>query len=66
MFLLSVGVGSNSRGLSEVRERINARVLYNGVMRNGLCSDGEEVTGDWRKLRKEELHYLFSSPNIIG
>jgi len=66
MFLLSVGVRSSSRGLSEPRERNNVRVLYNGVMRNVLGPDGEEVTGDWRKLHKEGLHYLFSSPNIIG
>jgi hypothetical protein len=25
----------------------------------------EEVTGDWRKLHNEELHNLYSSPNII-
>jgi hypothetical protein len=25
----------------------------------------EEVTGDWRKLHNEELHELYSSPNII-
>jgi hypothetical protein len=25
----------------------------------------DEVTGDWRKLRNEELHNLYSSPNII-
>jgi hypothetical protein len=24
-----------------------------------------DVTGDWRKLRNEELHNLYSSPNII-
>jgi hypothetical protein len=23
-----------------------------------------EVTGDWRKLHDEELHNLYSSPNI--
>jgi hypothetical protein len=23
------------------------------------------MTGDWRKLHNEELHYLYSSPNII-
>jgi hypothetical protein len=23
------------------------------------------VTGEWRKLHNEELHYLYSSPDII-
>jgi hypothetical protein len=26
----------------------------------------DEVTGEWRKLHKEELHDLYSSPSIIG
>jgi hypothetical protein len=26
---------------------------------------GDEVTGDWRKLHDEELHKLYSSPNVI-
>jgi hypothetical protein len=25
----------------------------------------DDVTGDWRKLHNEELHNLYSSPNII-
>jgi hypothetical protein len=25
----------------------------------------DEVPGDWRKLHVEELHNLYSSPNII-
>jgi hypothetical protein len=25
----------------------------------------DEVTGDWRKLHNEELHNLYSLPNII-
>jgi hypothetical protein len=25
----------------------------------------DEVTGGWRKLYNEELHYLYSSPSII-
>jgi hypothetical protein len=25
----------------------------------------DEVTGDWKKLHNEELHYFYSSPNII-
>jgi hypothetical protein len=25
----------------------------------------DEVTGDWRKLHNDELHNLYSSPNIL-
>jgi hypothetical protein len=25
----------------------------------------DEVTGEWRKLHNEKLHYLYSSPSII-
>jgi hypothetical protein len=25
----------------------------------------DEVTRDWRKLRKEELHNFYSSPNMV-
>jgi hypothetical protein len=25
----------------------------------------DEIAGEWRKLHKEELNYLHSSPNII-
>jgi hypothetical protein len=41
-------------------------VLENEVLRRVLFgSRRDEVTQDWRKLHNEELHNLYSSPNII-
>jgi hypothetical protein len=36
------------------------------VLRKIFRSKRDEVTGGWRKLHNEELHSLYSSPNIIG
>jgi hypothetical protein len=30
-----------------------------------VCLQREEVTGGWRKIHNEELHNLYSLPNII-
>jgi hypothetical protein len=35
------------------------------VLRRIFGPRSDEVTGDWRKLHNEELHNLYSSPNII-
>jgi hypothetical protein len=35
------------------------------LLRRISQSKRDEVTGGWRKLRNEELHNLYSSPNII-
>jgi hypothetical protein len=40
-------------------------VFENGVLRRIFGPKRDEVTGEWRKLHKEELHDLYSSPNII-
>jgi hypothetical protein len=40
-------------------------VLENRVLRRIFGSKRDEVTGGWRKLHIEELHSLYSSPNII-
>jgi hypothetical protein len=41
------------------------RVFENRVLRRIFGSKGDEVTGGWRKLHNEELHNLYSSPNVI-
>jgi hypothetical protein len=35
------------------------------VLRRIFGPKRDEVKGDWRKLHNEELHNLYSSPNII-
>jgi hypothetical protein len=40
-------------------------VIENRVLRRIFGPRREEVTGDWRKLHNEELHKLYSSPDII-
>jgi hypothetical protein len=40
-------------------------VFENRVLRRIFALKRDEVTGDWRKLHNEELHYLYSMPNII-
>jgi hypothetical protein len=39
--------------------------LYSLRSNGFLGSKRDEVTGGWRKLHNEELHNLYSSPNII-
>jgi hypothetical protein len=40
-------------------------VFENRVLRKIFGPMKNEVTGDWRKMHNEELHNLYSSPNII-
>jgi hypothetical protein len=40
-------------------------VFDSGVLRKIFGPKVGEVTGDWRKLHIDELHDLYSSPNII-
>jgi hypothetical protein len=40
-------------------------VFENRVLRRIFGPKRDEVTGEWRKLHSEELHSLYSSPDII-
>jgi hypothetical protein len=40
-------------------------VFENRVLRKIFGPKREEVTGEWRKLRNEELRDMYSSPSII-
>jgi hypothetical protein len=48
-----------------LREEHRLRMFENGVLRRIFAPKRDEVTGRWRKLHSEELHILYSSPNII-
>jgi hypothetical protein len=48
-----------------LREEHRLRVFENRVLRRILGPKRDELTGEWRKLHKEELRDLYSSPSII-
>jgi hypothetical protein len=48
-----------------LREEHRLRVFENRVLRRIFGPKKDEVTGAWRKLHIEELHNLYSSPDII-
>ena len=48
-----------------LREEHRLRVFENRVLRKIFGPKREKVTGGWRKIHIEALHYLYSSTNII-
>jgi hypothetical protein len=50
---------------STLREEHRLRVFENRVLRRIFGPKRDDVTGDWRKLHNEELHNLYSLPDII-
>jgi hypothetical protein len=48
-----------------LRKEHRLRVFENRVLRRIFGPKRDEVTGEWRKLHSEELHNLYSSPDII-
>jgi hypothetical protein len=47
-----------------LREEHRLRVFENRVLRR-IFGPKREVHGSWRKLHNDELHSLYSSPNIV-
>ena len=48
-----------------LREKRRLGVFGNKVLRRRFGPERDEVTREWRKLRNEELNYLYSSPNTV-
>jgi hypothetical protein len=48
-----------------LREKHRLRVFEDRALRRIVGPKRDEVTGEWRKLHSEELHNLYSSPDII-
>jgi hypothetical protein len=48
----------------KLREECRLRVFENKVLRRIFGLKRDEVRGEWRRLRNEELYALYSSPNI--
>jgi hypothetical protein len=48
-----------------LREEHTLRVFENRFLRRIFRLKRDEVMGEWRKLHNEELHNLYSSPDII-
>jgi len=48
-----------------LREERKLRVSENRMLRRIFGPREDEVTGEWRRLHKEELNDLYSSPNMV-
>jgi hypothetical protein len=62
--ILPVLYGCESWSLP-LREEHRLRLFENRVLKRIFGPTRDEVTGEWRKLHNEELHNLYSSPDII-
>ena len=51
--------------VADIEEGRRLWVFENRVLRRVFGPKRDEVTGEWRKLHKEELRDLYSLPNIV-
>ena len=51
--------------LLTLREERKLRLFENMVLRRIFGPRRDDVTGEWRRLHKEEVNDLYSSPNIV-
>jgi PAS domain-containing protein len=51
--------------VSHIKGTDRLRVFENRALRRIFGPKRDEVTGEWRKFHNEELHNLYSSPDII-
>jgi hypothetical protein len=48
-----------------MREDCGLRVFENKVLRSIFWPKRDEVTGEWRRLHKNELYAIYTSPDNI-
>jgi hypothetical protein len=48
-----------------LREKRRLRCFENGVLRKIFGPNGDQVTGEWKRLLNENSYDLYSSPNSI-
>jgi hypothetical protein len=48
-----------------LKKECRLRVFENRVLRRIFGPKRDEVTGEWRRLHNEELHAVYSSPNVF-
>jgi hypothetical protein len=51
--------------VSDINVRAETEFSENRVLRRIIGPKRDEIIESWRKLHNEELHNLYSSPNII-